>query len=219
MIQIIFSCQNYYNYYSLLGNYFFSFLKTMHHRESPTASRDDALPFSLRAALFAGRVRYGRGWNETWIKYNEWLDSRARSFICPSSSRRDGTVEAGDLVHHVGASPVFSLSGGEGRESISILLPPPPPLPVCATVVVILVFHVSINVILSSLIFLHGRLFHAVLHPLNSMREASQRTGSDFYSTFLLSRNVYVPYKTQSFYITLIYLTFKINRFFYYTHV
>lgn len=96
---------------------FFSFFKddvAMHHRGSP-ASRDDALPFSLRAALF-GRVRYGHGWNETWIKYNEWPDSLARSFICPSSSRRDGTVEAGDLVYCVGGSPVFSLSLSLGEK-------------------------------------------------------------------------------------------------------
>lgn len=84
----------------------------MHHRESLAASRDDVLPFSLRAALF-GRVRYGRGWNETWIKYNEWPDSRARSFICPSSSRRDGTVEAGDLVLRRRFAGVLSLSLGE----------------------------------------------------------------------------------------------------------
>lgn len=143
--------------------------------------------------------------------------ARARSFIRPSSSRRDGTVEAGDLARLAGASPMFPLSGGggkgEGRESISILLPlPPPPLPVCATVV-IPVFRVSINVILSSLIFLHARLFRAAPHPLNSMREARQRTGSDFYSTFLLSRNVYVAYKIQSFYITHSYLTLKIDSF------
>lgn len=118
-------------------------------------------------------LRRGRGWNEPWIKYKEW-PGFARILLIPRHPA--GYIRPHHLWGTViqctarGRALPGSFSGGSRMHfdpsalSLSCLsmhsLPP-----------VILVFHLSISVILSALIFPRACLFPAALHLGNSVQE------------------------------------------------
>lgn len=125
---------------------------------------NDALSLSLRI-IRSFRLRGGRGWNETWIKYKEWPGFTRTTH--PPSSRgiyRGVPLEDGDLVYRGRALPGWF--SGESRMHFD-----PPALSLSRSpLLYCLLFPFSIC--LSALSFppWSSRLFRgdAALHPENS---------------------------------------------------